>query len=37
MRGERPFVFTNLKTGDGLGTVVDFIVKQGLLAQATPA
>jgi urease accessory protein len=37
MRGERPFVFTNLKTGDGLGTVVDFIVKQGLLAEATPA
>jgi len=37
MRGERPFVFTNLKTGDGLGTVVDFIVKQGLLAQATSA
>jgi urease accessory protein len=32
MRGERPFVFTNLKTGDGLQTVVDFIVKQGLLA-----
>jgi urease accessory protein len=31
MRGERPFVFTNLKTGEGLGTVVDFIVKEGLL------
>jgi len=31
MRGERPFVFTNLKTGDGLSTVIDFIVKQGLL------
>jgi len=35
MRGERPFVFTNLKTGDGLTTVVDFIVKQGLLGEAT--
>jgi urease accessory protein len=34
MRGERPFVFTNLKTGDGLGAVVDFIVKQGLLGEA---
>jgi urease accessory protein len=34
MRGERPFVFTNLKTGDGLDTVVDFIVKQGLLDDA---
>ena len=32
MRGERPFVFTNLKTGDGLQKVVEFIVKQGLLA-----
>jgi urease accessory protein len=31
MRGERPFVFTNLKTGDGLTSVIDFIVKQGLL------
>ena len=31
MRGERPFVFTNLKTGEGLPKVVDFIVKQGLL------
>jgi urease accessory protein len=29
MRGARPFVFTNLKSGDGLGTVVDFIVEQG--------
>jgi urease accessory protein len=34
MRGTRPFVFTNLKTGDGLATVIDFIVKQGLLAEA---
>jgi urease accessory protein len=31
MRGERPFVFTNLKTGDGLEKVVNFIVKSGLL------
>ena len=29
MRGERPFVFTNLKTGDGLDCIVDFIVAQG--------
>jgi len=34
MRGERPFVFTNLKTGDGLASVIDFIVKQGLLSEA---
>ncbi len=32
MRGERPFVFTNLRTGSGLETIVDFIVHQGLLA-----
>jgi len=29
MRGERPFVFTNLKTGDGTERIVDFIVTQG--------
>jgi urease accessory protein len=29
MRGPRPFVFTNLKTGDGLDRIVDFIVAQG--------
>ena len=31
MRKDRPFVFTNLKTGDGVEGVVDFIVKQGAL------
>jgi urease accessory protein len=29
MRGYRPFVFTNLKTGDGVEPIVDFIVAQG--------
>jgi len=29
MRDERPFVFTNLKTGDGLDRVVGFIAAQG--------
>jgi urease accessory protein len=31
MRGERPFVFTNLKLGQGLSTVIDFIERYGLL------
>ena len=31
MRGERPFVFTNLKTGQGLDKVIAFIRAQGLM------
>ncbi len=30
MRGERPFVFTNLRTGQGLDEVVSFIEREGL-------
>ncbi|MGZ5650569.1 MAG: GTP-binding protein, partial [Usitatibacter sp.] len=33
MRGERPFVFSNLKTGQGLSTVIRFIEAEGLLVQ----
>src|SRR5205809_4337458 len=29
MRGERPFVFTNLKSGDGVGAIIDFVIAQG--------
>jgi len=29
MRGVRPFVFTNLKTGRGLDRIVDFLIAQG--------
>jgi len=32
MRGDRPFVFTNLKTGAGLETVAAFILESGGLA-----
>ena len=35
MRGTRPFVFTNLKTGTGLAEVVEFIVRQGMLPANT--
>jgi urease accessory protein len=31
MRGERPFVFTNLKTGQGLQEVIAFVETAGLL------
>jgi urease accessory protein len=30
-RGDRPFIFTNLRQGDGVNEVVEFIRKQGLL------
>ncbi len=32
MRGARPFVFSNQKTGQGLADIIDFIERQGLLA-----
>ena len=31
MRGVRPFVFSNLKTGDGVTEIADFIERQGLM------
>ena len=31
MRGDRPFLFTNLKNLDGLSEVVDFVVNDGML------
>ena len=31
MRGEGPFVFSNLKAGDGLQDIVDFIIAEGML------
>jgi urease accessory protein len=34
MRGARPFVFTCLKTGDGLEKIVQFIEQSGLLPEA---
>ena len=31
-RGDRPFVFTNLKSGDGLTAVAEFVKTEGMLA-----
>ncbi len=31
MRGARPFVFSNLKTGQGLSEIIDFIERQGMM------
>jgi len=31
MRGERPFVFSNMKTGQGLSEIIRFIEHQGML------
>jgi urease accessory protein len=33
-RGQRPFIFSNLKTGQGLVEIIAFIEKQGLLVGA---
>jgi urease accessory protein len=32
MRGERPFVFSNLKTGQGLADIIAFIEREGMLS-----
>ncbi|MBL8373154.1 urease accessory protein UreG [Accumulibacter sp.] len=32
MRRERPFVFSNMKTGQGLAEIIDFIEERGLLS-----
>ncbi len=37
MRGTRPFVFSNLKTGQGLEAIIGFIEKEGLLAHRATA
>ncbi len=32
MRGERPFVFSNLKTGTGVNQIIKFIEREGMLS-----
>ena len=36
MRGDRPFVFTNLKTGAGADAVVRFVVERGMIELSSP-
>jgi urease accessory protein len=36
MRGERPFVFTNLYDGVGLETIISFILEKGMLPERRP-
>ncbi len=36
MRGSRPYVFTNLKSGEGVGQVIHFIVDEGMLQRPSP-
>jgi len=36
MRGARPFVFSNLKSGQGLASIVKFIETEGMLCAAQP-
>ncbi|WP_455197827.1 urease accessory protein UreG [Kaarinaea lacus] len=33
MRGDRPFVFTNLKQQEGLKSIIDFIIDKGMLSE----
>jgi Ni2+-binding GTPase involved in maturation of urease and hydrogenase len=37
MRGERPFVFTNLKAGDGLTTIIELYRAPRHARGSTPA
>jgi urease accessory protein len=32
MRGERPFIFSNMKTGQGLEEIIRFVIDKGMLA-----
>jgi urease accessory protein len=31
MRGERPFIFSNMKTAEGVQQIIDFIIEKGML------
>src|SRR5262249_26267146 len=37
MRGQRPFVFTNLRSGVGVDTIASFVIQKGGLAKSGPS
>ena len=37
MRGPRPFVFTNMRSGAGLDAIVDFVLQRGGLTEPAAA
>jgi urease accessory protein len=37
MRGEKPFVFTSIRKGEGLKAVVDFVIHHGMLDATVPS
>lgn len=37
MRGDRPWVFANMKTGSGLDDIIAFIEREGMLTAMSPA
>jgi len=37
MRGDHPFLFTNMKTGEGIDAIIRFIIKAGMLTEAMGA
>jgi urease accessory protein len=34
MRGDKPYLFTNLKDGENVDAVIDFIIDKGMLKQS---
>ena len=37
MRGDKPYVFSNLRSGDGLGEICDFLIREGMLTERSAA
>jgi urease accessory protein len=35
MRGDKPFVFTSIRQGEGIAPIVDFVIRRGMLREAS--